>query len=248
MSNLLLFVVSFLLALIMAWIGSKRRVGTGYSLLLSLFLSPILAIFIILFSPSLKDPRAYRPNTEQNRIAGIIFFIISAICFYTAFHNYMAFADIPSEYYHPNIWPITFLGIGFVIWGVYLWDLPMPEKPENYEEIKAIQITDRELFKQAELSLKMKKRESYQNTKYKLSSWLKSSKNKIGYTLLTLLLILIITNPGVKRFKDYKGYSTYAGLMRTQNWFVFSIYESRSYQNRYGGRYLGILFNFFPLN
>ena len=64
----------------------------------------------------------------------------------------------------------------------------------------------------------------------------------ILWVLGILIAILLLTNPSVKRFKEYKGYKNYDGLKRTQEWFIFSIYQS------YDNRYVGIFSNFFKMN
>jgi hypothetical protein len=61
------------------------------------------------------------------------------------------------------------------------------------------------------------------------------------YIPLAILLLLIITNPGIKSFKDYTGVNTFSGLRRTSNFFVCSIYDD-------GDRYFAIAGNFFKIN
>jgi hypothetical protein len=62
---------------------------------------------------------------------------------------------------------------------------------------------------------------------------------KIYYWLIAILLLLIITNPSSKSFKDFIGCSECAGLTKPYNFFVCSIYEYK-----YHGEYFGILDNF----
>lgn len=64
---------------------------------------------------------------------------------------------------------------------------------------------------------------------------------KIYYVFIGVLL-LIITNPNVKAFKDYLGYDSYSGLKRTSNFFICSTYRSHSV------KYLGVVGNFFRLS
>lgn len=66
-------------------------------------------------------------------------------------------------------------------------------------------------------------------------------KRKAQLTVLAVILLLILTNPGVKRFKEFMGQDSYAGLERTRNWLIFSIYEKR------GGKYVGIFLNFITI-
>lgn len=71
-----------------------------------------------------------------------------------------------------------------------------------------------------------------------------ATKKKAIKTLLivlgAILLLLIITNPGIKRFKDFKGETSYRGLKRTSNWLILSFYEDSN-----GNTYLGMVLNFF---
>lgn len=55
-----------------------------------------------------------------------------------------------------------------------------------------------------------------------------------------LVLILIITNPSMQSFKEFLGESSYDGLSRKYNFFLFSIYKDYD-----GDLYLGFLGNFF---
>lgn len=63
----------------------------------------------------------------------------------------------------------------------------------------------------------------------------------VGIVLAGLLLILIITNPGIKQFKDFKGVKSYEYLHRERNWIIFSIYYDEADEQRY----VGIFMNFF---
>ncbi|MCO5936842.1 hypothetical protein NAF17_14965 [Mucilaginibacter sp. RB4R14] len=71
---------------------------------------------------------------------------------------------------------------------------------------------------------------------------------KVYYFLLGILLVLIVTNPSLKDFKENQGHETYEGLTRDTNFFVCSIYVSSGYNpegTTYYGKYFGILGNFF---
>jgi len=65
---------------------------------------------------------------------------------------------------------------------------------------------------------------------------------KIYYVLIAILLLLVITNPGVKAFKDYLGYNSYGGLKRKYNFFVCSVYQKSN------STYFGIVGNFIKLS
>ena len=53
-----------------------------------------------------------------------------------------------------------------------------------------------------------------------------------------ILLLFIITNPGIKRFKEFTGHSSYGGLRRTGNFIVFSVYKIESINEYYAGVFL----------
>jgi hypothetical protein len=55
------------------------------------------------------------------------------------------------------------------------------------------------------------------------------------------VLILLITNPSLKAFKEYKGREEYAGLKRKYDFFICSVYTHGN------STYLGIAGNFIDL-
>ena len=65
---------------------------------------------------------------------------------------------------------------------------------------------------------------------------------KWHYWVIAVLLLLIITNPGTKAFKEHLGRDEYAGLKREYNFFVASYYTDRN-----SGDYIGIVGNFILL-
>jgi hypothetical protein len=64
---------------------------------------------------------------------------------------------------------------------------------------------------------------------------------KILIGLGIAIVILMISNPSLKEFKEYSPLQSY-NAKRTRNWIIFSIYE-----NNNGKRYFGIFKNFFEL-
>ncbi len=66
---------------------------------------------------------------------------------------------------------------------------------------------------------------------------------RILIVFAVILLLLIITNPSVKRFKDFIGSNSSKGLRRTSNWVLFSYYKDNT-----DDKYFGILLNFFHIN
>lgn len=67
--------------------------------------------------------------------------------------------------------------------------------------------------------------------KYKFKKW---------HIITTIvLLVLMATNPSVKRFKEFRGADSYDGLRRTHNFWLFSIYKDRYHV------YIGAVWNFF---
>jgi len=65
---------------------------------------------------------------------------------------------------------------------------------------------------------------------------------KWHYWVIGILLLLIVTNPSAKSFKEYLGRDSYFGLIRKYNFFVFSIYETKG-----SVQYLGLVGNFFEI-
>jgi len=65
---------------------------------------------------------------------------------------------------------------------------------------------------------------------------------KILIAVTLILLLLTITNPSIKRFKDFVGSNSYRGLRRTNNLILFSYYTNNEEK-----KYLGVLFNFFDV-
>src|ERR1700750_3265887 len=64
------------------------------------------------------------------------------------------------------------------------------------------------------------------------------------YVIGAIILILIITNPSVKAFKDYLGHGNEGGLSRQANFFIFSIYLNWGNS----AEYFGIAGNFYQIN
>lgn len=65
---------------------------------------------------------------------------------------------------------------------------------------------------------------------------------KIKYFILGIVAIFIITNPSVSAFKTFRGKSSYDGLYRPINLFVFSIYKDRSHP------FVGLFGNFIDVH
>lgn len=65
---------------------------------------------------------------------------------------------------------------------------------------------------------------------------------KAYYIPFAILLLLIITNPSQKAFKEYLGTNSYSGLQRTNNFFVCDIFKNEDI------KYVGFLGNFFRLD
>ena len=75
---------------------------------------------------------------------------------------------------------------------------------------------------------------------------------KVMYVIGAIFLILIITNPSLKDFKDHSGRTTYEGLYREHNFFVCSMYGATG-KNDDGsiynaGEYFAMLGNFFEID
>lgn len=234
--------IAVILGLLINKMGEKRRIGNEYPFALTLTLSPLIAYLIVLSSPTLKSAKAYEPASDSTKVFGGVLIALGVLLVCSGAYKWYQYSSFPDEYYHPNVWPALIFSTGLIIWGYYLFESKIPVKPDNYEEIKSTEVNEMELFRKAELSLKQKSKEKNKERKLNSSKWWNTYKKKFLYTVAVILLILIISNPGIKRFKEHEGYSSYSGLKRSQNWIIFSIYE------RSNKRYLGILLNFFELN
>lgn len=62
-----------------------------------------------------------------------------------------------------------------------------------------------------------------------------------NYIYVWIFLLLFISNPTVKNFKEYLGKTSYDGLKRKYNLFIISIYEAND------TTYIGLFGNFFPI-
>lgn len=67
-------------------------------------------------------------------------------------------------------------------------------------------------------------------------------RKRILIILGVIIGILVITNPSMKAFKDFKGSSSYEGLSRNLNFFLVSVYSDEN-----DVKYFGVLGNFFEL-
>lgn len=86
--------------------------------------------------------------------------------------------------------------------------------------------------------------------------WIK--KRKVLSILICIIFFLIFTNPSQTAFKNYLGYTSYDGLKKEKNFFMFSIYRDNSiqkviiyneeYHNNMDNKYLGIAGNFFQFH
>lgn len=81
------------------------------------------------------------------------------------------------------------------------------------------------------------------NQARKKNSITKTMKSNFKFKLFSLSLfsMLVLTNPGVNRFKEFLGETNMQDLRRKQNWLIFSVY-SDGYS-----RYIGIFLNFLEI-
>lgn len=63
---------------------------------------------------------------------------------------------------------------------------------------------------------------------------------KVWAITIGIVLLLIITNPSMKKFKDYQGQSSYKGFRRVANFGIFSVYAYK--HDRYVGLFLNFLY------
>jgi hypothetical protein len=70
---------------------------------------------------------------------------------------------------------------------------------------------------------------------------------KFWMVLAILIIVLLVTNPSTKAFKDYLGPDTNHHVRKLHNFFIFSIYkEEQPFDtDQYSDQYLGIFGNFF---
>ena len=71
----------------------------------------------------------------------------------------------------------------------------------------------------------------------------------ILWVLAAIIVVLALTNPNPKSFREYLGVSNSSHVKRTGNWLIFSIYTIPNTSYKYYGdeKYLGIFLNFFRL-
>lgn len=69
-------------------------------------------------------------------------------------------------------------------------------------------------------------------------------------TLSCIIVILVITNPSIKTFKEFSG-NTDTMITRESNFLIFSIFAEKEYatDEKYGSKkyFLGIALNFFKV-
>ena len=65
---------------------------------------------------------------------------------------------------------------------------------------------------------------------------------------VSIIIFLIITNPGMQKFNEFSNREDRINRQRTSNFLIFSIYEVTSYDYLNTYRYVGIAFNFFEID
>jgi hypothetical protein len=68
--------------------------------------------------------------------------------------------------------------------------------------------------------------------------------NKVWVLFGIVLLFLIFTNPGAKRFKEFSANEHYSDFRRVSDWIILSVYEDVYTEDKF----VGIAFNFFKIN
>ena len=213
----ILYCFLYLIAcLVVSFIGHARRITGTISFLLSATLSPFVGLIITLISPSLKSDKAYQKNSESNKVRGIISYVLSGLIILSSVYSYFTNKRTYSyDFTSNNNWASFIIGIGFYILGDYLCRMNIPDRSAQ---------KNMEIENKAPLIPK-------------------KSLKQFAYFLLIVIGLFIITNPGIKRFKEYKESASYEGLKKEKNWILFSFYEDNN-----GERYLGILYNFLALD
>jgi len=74
----------------------------------------------------------------------------------------------------------------------------------------------------------------------------------ITISFLVIILFLVITNPGMKSFKDFLD-KKMVNQRRVSNYLIFSVYQCDEPYNEWNGsydyrskKYIGIVLNFYP--
>lgn len=228
-------ILSFLIAFIM---GKERKIGIYWSLFFCITFSFIIGFVIVLFSRKINK-RDIVNSYNNPKWYAIIFAVLLALIglffliqFWILIENEItAKENILFTYKtdYGTMYRYFALAIGYC--GAALFIIKDRRIVQNPNNVQAIAVAQK--FQETQKTIIPKRQKMAVNHK--------SLFKKIGYTILIIIAILIITNPSAKRFKEYRGENSYEGLKRQQNWIIFSIYKD-GYDS-----YLGIVLNFFEL-
>lgn len=208
-------------------LGDKRRIGTTYSFILCITLSPLIGFFITLNSPLLTNHKAYQLNTESNKNISILLSAVGAVFVLSGLNTLYQYYRLSDEYYRPSYWPAIIFGLGFFVWGKYLYHLPTHIKPVGIINPPMSEPPIKIISKPIKKEKKVRVR--------------KKTSKRTKWIICGVLLFIVITNPSIKMFKDYSGEGQYKYLRRKQNWVLFSVYQNR------GAVYIGVVLNFFEI-
>lgn len=74
-----------------------------------------------------------------------------------------------------------------------------------------------------------------------------TKKQKVLIGVAIVLLILAITNPSPKRYREFLGEGSSYQVKRIRNWIIFSIYDNNEYFNANRKKHFAIFMNFFRI-
>jgi len=239
LANIIMYISIVASFFVAAAIGEKRKVGANWSIFFCVTFSFIIGIIIVLLSPKINQGdkvESYNNPKWYIIIAGILLVIIGLLFLVQLWIliEEDATAKLNILFTHKTDYGTMYryfaLSIGYL--GAALYLIKDRRLLRNTDNIQPTVIEQTNTIIQKPVKPK----------KTKKSIMPKLFIKRIGYVLLIVIAILIITNPSTKRFKEYRGENSYSGLKRVQNWAVFSIYKDG------GDKYLGIVLNFFELD
>jgi hypothetical protein len=208
-------------------IGKKRRIGSFYSFFISATISPLIGFIATIFSPLLKSSEAYLENTTTRKVFGIVFYCLSLLIVVASIYTF----STSINQYEVNYWPEILSSIGFFTLGEYLYRYPIPA----YDEIKIVMPENE--------TEKIKVKQNFNENPASNFHLRKPLVKKISYCIAFIFLLLAVTNPSSKKFKEFLGTEDDSQIRRISNWGIFSIHQDKTNDNRY----LGIFLTFYEI-
>lgn len=195
-------VFSFILALTL---GRKRQIGELLTFALSFCLTPIFAIFIVLFSR-----KASKPNPTENiinQVLGIILMILGGL---TALGGLISLVATPKDDYfsekHSQPDPTILIPcIGILIWGYYVFMVGRGKNlSEETSHINSTSNDNEEYYNEDDILTDKVKDNTVTNT----NIYFTNIKNKLFYLSILLILAISFFLFKDKLFKKYDAVGT----------------------------------------